>query len=155
MTEDKSTLKQAAKPPTPLCLEGNMMENWKTFKKRWSNYALLIDLAKEKRELQIALLENCLSDDALKILEGFVFDTQENERTVQQILDAFEKYTIGETNKTLERFKFAKRQQCEGESMDKFITDLRIMMKTCGYCNGCSDSILGDRIVVGVHSNET
>ena len=142
MTEDKNTLKQAAKPPTPLCLEGNMMENWKTFKKRWSNYALLIDLAKEKRELQIALLENCLSDDVLKILEGFVFDTQENERTVQQILDAFEKYTIGETNETLERFKFAKRQQCEGESMDKFITDLRIMMKTCGYCNGCSDSIL-------------
>ena len=49
MSEDKSTLKQAAKPPTPQCLEGNMMENWKTFKKRWSNYALLINLAKEKR----------------------------------------------------------------------------------------------------------
>ena len=132
-----------------------MVENWKRFKKRWSNYALLIDLSKEKRELQIALLENCLSDDALKILEGFKFDTEEDARTVDQILEAFENYTIGETNQTLERFKFGKRQQAEGESIDKFITDLRTMMKTCGYCNGCSDSILRDRIVVGVLSNDT
>ena len=58
-----------------------MVENWKRFKKRWSNYALLIDLNKEKRELQVALFENCLSDDALKTLEGSKFDTEENERT--------------------------------------------------------------------------
>ena len=29
------------------------------------------------------------------------------------------------------------------------------MMKMCGCCNGCSDSILRDRIVVGVLSNDT
>ena len=132
-----------------------MVENWKRFKKRWSNYALLIDLNKEKRELQVALFENCLSDDALKTLEGSKFDTEENERTITQILDAFEKYIIGETNQTLERFKFAKRQQAKGEPVEKFIADLRVMLKTCDYCNACSDSVLRDQIVVGVASNKT
>ena len=156
MAEDRRfAIQQAIKPPSPLCLEGNMVENWKRFKKRWSNCALLIDLNKEKRELQVALFENCLSDDALKTLEGFKFDTEENERTITQILDAFEKYIIGETNQTLERFKFAKRQQAKGEPIEKFIADLRVMLKTCDYCNACSDSVLRDQIVVGVASNKT
>ena len=116
---------------------------------------MLADLAKEDRQFQVAQLENCLGDDALKTLEGFKFDTPDDERTVKQILDAFETYAIGEVNETLERFKFGKRQQAEGEAVDKFIADLRILMKTCHYCDECSPSILRDRIVLGILNDET
>ena len=37
------------------------------------------------------------------------------------MLMAFERYAIGETHETLERYKFGKRQQRDGESMDKFL----------------------------------
>ena len=59
---------------------------------RWANYTLLSGLHDMPREIQVAQLENCLADDALKILEGFDFPTGEDERTVQEMMMAFERY---------------------------------------------------------------
>jgi len=95
-----------------------------------------------------------LGDDALKLLEGFKFDTPYEERTVKQILDAFEEFVVGQVNETLERYKFGKRFQAEGESFSKFLTDLRRLIKTCGYCATCEPSILRDRIIVGLRNED-
>ena len=38
--------------------------------------------------------------------------------------------------------------------MDKFLADLRILMKTCQYCPRCEHSILRDRIILGIRSND-
>ena len=131
-----------------------MGESWKRFKTRWANYTPLSGLHDMPREIQVAQLENCLADDALKTLEGFDFPTGEDERMVQEMMMAFERYAIGEIHETLERYKFGKRQQQEGESMDKFLADLRILMKTCQYCPRCEPSILRDRIILGIRSND-
>ena len=149
-----SHLQQHARPPPLLSLQDNMGESWKRFKTRWANYSLLSGLHDMPREIQVAQLENCLADDALKTLEGFDFPTGEDERTVQEMMMAFERYAIGEIHETLERYKFGKRQQQEGESMDKFLADLRILMKTCQYCPRCEPSILRDRIILGIRSND-
>jgi len=106
------------------------------------------------RKLQIAQLQNCLGDDALKLLDGFKFDTPNEERTVKEVLDAFEEYVIGQVNETLERYKFGKRCQAEGESFSKFLADLRRLIKSCGYCSSCESSILRDRIVIGVRDED-
>ena len=74
-----------------------------------------------------------------------------DERTVQEIMMAFEQYAIEEIHETLERYKFGERQQQEGESMDKFLADLRIVMKTSPRCES---SILRDRIILGIRSND-
>ena len=49
----------------------------------------------------MAQLENCLADDALKVLDGFHFNTPAEERTTKEIIDAFDNYVIGQTNETL------------------------------------------------------
>ena len=149
-----SHLQQHARPPRLLSLQYNMGESWKRFKTRWANYSLLSGLHDMPREIQVAQLENCLADDALKTLEGFDFPTGDDDRTVREIMMAFERYAIGEIHETLERYKFGKRQQKDGESMDKFLADLRILMKTCQYCPRCESSILRDRIILGIRSND-
>ena len=80
------------------------------------------------REIKVAQLENCIADDALKTLEGFDFPTGEGERTVQEIMMPIELYAIGEILERLEKYKFAQNQQHEGESMDTFLADLRILI---------------------------
>ena len=90
----------------------------------------------------------------MTLVEGFHFPTGEDERRVQEIMMAFERYAIGEIHETLERYKFVKLQQQEGESMNKFLADLRILMKTCQYCPRCESSILRDRIILGIRSND-
>lgn len=50
-----------------------------------------------------------------------------------------------------ERFKFHQRQQAVGETFDSYLTELRNMRKTCNFCACLSDSLLRDRIVLGVN----
>ena len=57
-------------------------------------------------------------------------------------------------NETLERYKFGRRTQMEAEPFNKYLADLRRLMKTCGYCNTCEPSILRDRIIHGIRSDD-
>ena len=144
-----------AKPPNPLSLSGNKLQAWKLFKRRWDNYVIITELGTKPMKTQIARLENCLDDDALEILEGFSFTTEDANRTVTEILTAFEHYCIGETNETVERYNLAQRKQLEGELFDKFLADVRIMIKSCGYCATCTPGIIRDRLVIGIANDDT
>lgn len=149
-----ASIRKNAKPPPPLTLTDNRIEQWKTFKARWDNYALLSSFDKVPRDLQVAQLQNCLGDEALKMLSGFKFNTPAEERTVDEILTTFEKFVIGQVNETLERYKFGKRDQMEGEHLSKYLANLRRLIKTCGYCANCEPSILRDRVILGIHNDD-
>ena len=104
---------------------------------------------------QVALLLNTLGDDALKVYNGFVFTTTEDKRTTAEVIAKIDEFAIGEINETFERFKFNKRSQREGETFESFLTSIRTLVKTCNYCNTCVDSILRDRILLGVQDPTT
>ena len=138
------------KLPHSFTLGSNLLENWKIFKQRWHTYSVLSHLSSQPREVQVALLLHTLADDALKVYNGFHFGTDENSRTVQEILDKFELFAVGEINETYERFMFNQRVQEEGEMFDKFLSDIRTLVKSCSYCDICLNSMLRDRIVLGI-----
>ena len=48
----------------------------------------------------MALFLHTLADDALKVCNSFQFNTDENARTVSEIIDKYEAFTIGEVNET-------------------------------------------------------
>ena len=100
----------------------------------------------------MALLENCLSDDVLRTYEGFNFSTPESQRTTLEIIDKFEHYAAGEVNETFERYVFHKRVQSEGETFEQFESDLRVLIKTCSFCESCVESVVRDRIVLGIRN---
>ena len=52
------------------------------------------------------MFENCLDNEALRVLDGFAFDTPENQRTVKELTTAFESYALGDIHETLECYKF-------------------------------------------------
>lgn len=104
---------------------------------------------------QVTLLRQTLGAEGLKIYNGFKFETDENERTVQQIIEKFDSFAVGEVNETYERYVFNKRDQKEDEIFENFLSSIRSVIKTCNYCNECVESILRDRIVLGVRGNDT
>ena len=74
--------------------------------------------------IQVAQLQNCLGDEALKALSGSHFTTPENQRTTAEIVAAFETFVIGQVNETLERYRFGKRSQMEGKDFNKYLAEL-------------------------------
>jgi len=51
------------------------------------------------------------------------------------------------------RYKFHQKVQQEGESFEQFLTDLKLLVKDCGY--GDPDEIVRDRVIIGCHSAKT
>ena len=143
------------KPPGPLILNEDAVENWKLFRQKWKNFSILANLNDYGREYQVASLQNALGDHALKVYNGFDFQTEEDERTVEEILLQFDEYIVGELNETYERYLFNKKTQAEDESFDSFLANIRNMVKNCNYCDQCVESNLRDRIVIGVYDKQT
>ena len=95
-----------------------------------------------------------IGDNALKIYNGFTFPNGEN-ITVADIIAKFDTFAVGETNETYERFLFNNRNQLDCESFETFLAAIRSLVKTCNYCENCIDSILRDRIVLGIRDTTT
>ena len=63
------------------------------------------------------------------------------------LYDKYEKYVEPKSNRVFARYKFQCRVQQEAESAEQFITDLKRLVKDCGYEK--SEEMVRDRIVCG------
>ena len=65
----------------------------------------------------------------------------------------FEANVKPKSNIVFARYKFHQKVQQEGESFKQFLTDLKLLVKDCGY--GDPDEMVRDRVVIGCHSTKT
>lgn len=135
--------------PDKLELGPNAVENWKLFKQRWTNYVIIADLDEEENaNKKKPTFIHCLNDEALKTYNNFQLP---DDATIDTIIREFDKHVIGEINVAYERFCFNRRKQNPGEPFEKFYSDVKKLMKTCDYCENCRDSILRDKLLLGVN----
>jgi len=120
----------------------------------WSNYEIASRLVKLPKEDRTATLLTCLGADALEIVDGLNFANDEERKDIDAVLEKLEVFCVGETNEIYERYQFNKRDQESGESIDLHAASLRTLAKTCNY-SALLDSLLRDRIVVGIRNNGT
>ena len=59
------------------------------------------------------------------------------------------------SKKQFARYKFHQKVQQEGESFEQlnFLTDLKLLVKDCGYAD--PDEMVRDRVVIGCHTTKT
>ena len=74
-----------ARPPQPLVFGPNKAESWKIFRRHWSNYSTLSNIATKPRHYEVAMLENTLGDEAMRLYDGFQFATPQEHRTTMEI----------------------------------------------------------------------
>ena len=141
-------------PPSALKLNvEDKVETWKLWKQQWGNYVTLSELDKFDNKVQLAMFESCLGPTALRVYNQLPI--YEEGITLKNILPAMESALVGEQNETYERYRFNMRSQQQGEIIENFITDLRYLAKTCGFCDCLQDSLIRDRIVMGVLDKDT
>ncbi|XP_046569481.1 uncharacterized protein K02A2.6-like [Haliotis rubra] len=118
----------------------------------WGNYELASRTKTDSDECRSATLLTCISFETLDILDGLQFDSENDRRKVEKILDKLEADCIGETNETWERFN--KRNQEHFESVDTYAATLRTLAKTCNY-GTLEDSLIRDRMDPHLEKLET
>ena len=116
---------------------------------------VIAKLDSQSSEYNVALFLHCIGVNALKIFNGFQFDRPKDKNDMAKIIEKFDQFTIGELNETFERYTFNSRNQEENESIDAYVTALRTLSKTCNFCDCMHNSIIRDRIVLGMKDKRT
>lgn len=137
------------KPIGPLRMDGNIAENWRKWKQRWTLYAKASGVDAKDEETQCAVFLHTIGDEALEVYDTFTF-TESEENKIEPLIGKFDAYCSPKKNVTYERYLFFSCGQ-NGRSIDAFVTDLRTKAKTCEF-GTLQDSLIKDRIVCGIDS---
>ncbi|XP_074655641.1 uncharacterized protein LOC141909154 [Tubulanus polymorphus] len=81
------------------------------------------------------------------------FENAGDENDVGKIIPKFDDFTVGEINVTYERYIFNSRNKKADESVDKYVSDLRTLARTCDFSD-LADSLIKDRIVLGIDDSD-
>ena len=139
--------------PQKLDMSANLATEWRRFHAQWTNYCVATDLNDAPARKRTATFLAIIGNDAYSLFESLDFGDQDRD-DIDVVVAKFREHCVGETNVTYERYVFNKRSQDTGESFDTFLADLRRLIKTCEY-GALEESILKDRIVMGIHNDTT
>ena len=114
-----------------------------------------MDLAMDGREekTKVKLFLYTIGNQRREIYDTLPFSRGPTERSLKDVIDAFETHCNPKKNETVERYKFFTRVQEEGEPLEKFIVDLKILASTCNFTT-LRESLVRDRIICGIRDSK-
>ena len=147
-------------PPPPLKLKDNKSEEWKLFRQLWDNYVVITELQKKDKKYQRAVFLNVIGPEGLRLFNTLKFSTledgtKEDEYDITLIVHKMDTIIVGEVNETYERYVFNRREQGPQETIDEYVTTLRDLARTCNFCECLQDSLIRDRLVLGIKDPPT
>ena len=78
----------------------------------------------------------------------------ESNKSLDTVYRKFKEYVTPKSNVIFARYKFYNRVQGHNEPVDQFVTDVKLLVKDCGYPSTIEDEIVRDRLVYGTNSQK-
>ena len=126
--------------PDPLTFDENIAENWRIFEREYDIFIAAAHSDKSAKTKAYILL-NIAGPEAIERERSFVYAAEVRAPGAE-----------GGIATPPERQNFHTRNQKQGESIESFISDLRIKAKCCHF-GDLTDELICDRIVCGVASD--
>ena len=143
------------RPPETFSFDGpDVGQRWTRWDKVFRTYFVACEFKKKPKDIQVAILLNCAGSEAQEIHETFVFETPEEAKDVDRVLEKFNEYCNPGKNTVYERYKFRNRKQQADEPVDKWVKDLKTLANNCEYGDQ-ENSLIRDQIVYEVRDNRT
>ena len=136
-------------PPKQLLLEGNLVENWKRWKKDFNFYLAATEYDSKADKVKSSLLLHCIGDTAREIYDTLTFDDEGDNMKLDKILEKFEAYLAPRKNITYSRYKFLTYRQEEGQSFSKYLTEMKKLSSDCELA-ALHNDLLRDMLVIGL-----
>jgi hypothetical protein len=117
---------------------------WKSFK-RHIEFMFGGPLHSKSEEQKCNYLMIWIGEKGRDIYQTWILAEGE-EKKLNTYYTRFEAYVKPKSNRVLSRYKFHKKLQGENESFQQFTTELKLLVKYCGYTE--PDEMVRDRIVI-------
>lgn len=135
--------------PGPMCFESNVPMNWEKFKQKFMLYLEASEKISKPDKQKVALLLHCMGDQGIDVYNTFTYTENECKDNLQNVLSKFDTYCKPRKNIVYDRFKFFSRSQMNHESVDKYVTELKILAVPCEFGNEL-ENLIRDRLVLGI-----
>ena len=119
------------KPPNSLSLEGNLLQNWKTWKQNFTLFTTVIECNGKSDKVKTSLCSS--TEDSMKY---------------NKILEHFEAYFGPRKNITYSRFKFFTYRQEPGQTFDDYLIEMRKLSSDCDLFK-LRKSLLRHMLIIG------
>ncbi|XP_028443200.1 uncharacterized protein LOC114561391 [Perca flavescens] len=150
--------------PDPVVFDGNVAENWRIFEQEYDIFIAAAHSDKPAKTKAYILL-NLAGPEAIERERSFVYaaevrapgggdgavvvpaESRENPECLKRKFR--EVCNPQQHNKSMERHKFHSRNQKQGETIESYVSDLRIKAESC-YFGDLTEELICDRIVCGI-----
>jgi hypothetical protein len=136
-------------PPKPLKLEGNLLENWKRWKKEFNYYLAAIEADEKSDKVKSSLFLHCIGPKSREIYDTLTFDAAADNMILAKIMEKFEAYVAPRKNITYSRFKFFTYKQEDSQKFNNYLTEMKRLCSDCEFGNKETE-ILRDILVIGL-----
>ncbi|XP_062713077.1 uncharacterized protein LOC109413520 [Aedes albopictus] len=126
---------QSVPLPPPLCLEGDMEENYTFFESNWKNYAVAVgmnDWPESENKKKVSFLLSVVGTDALKRYFNFELNEQQK-ASPEAVLDAIKAKVVPVRNIIVDRLEFFSVIQIPTETIDEYVSRLKLLGKPCRF----------------------
>ncbi|CAC5393322.1 unnamed protein product [Mytilus coruscus] len=130
--------------------EDNLSEKWKRWKQTMNLY-LEVAMGEKTEKEQCRAVLYVIGLEGREIYKTFNFGENEADK-LEVLLKKFEDYCIPKKNVTVIRHRFNTRVQNPSESIDQYLTDLKLIAKNCEL-EHLKDGLIRDRTVCGTNSS--
>ncbi|XP_045537629.1 uncharacterized protein K02A2.6-like [Papilio machaon] len=141
-----------ARPPAELILHGGpaaRADAWRKWYKQFQVFLKASGVHKSTKDVQSSLLVNLIGPEGYDVYTTFKFTKDEDAEDIEILVKKFNEHFGSKQNTTITRFKFFTRSQNRGESIDEYVTALKLLSQSCEF-EHLEDGLIRDRIVCGV-----
>ena len=142
-------------PPPVLKLKEQPLEEWAMLKRLYQNYAVITKLKHQDKPYRLAVLLNAMGPVGVRLYDDLVFTEEEDVEDTEVIIAKLDTVIRGEINETYERYVFNKRNQSMDETFDEYLSALKLLAKSCNFCDCLHDSLIRDRILMGIRDQNS
>lgn len=131
--------------------DGNLPEKWRKWEQTMRLYLNIAMHERDEKDKCSAFLY-IIGQDGREIFNTMTI-LQDDKDKIEPLFKKFKDYCAPRENITVWRHKFYTRQQGKTETIDQYVTDLRVIAKNCKF-GALENDMLRDRIVCGVNSEK-
>ena len=131
---------------------------FRQWRRRWHDFAVMIDLSNMSKDKQLIQLRTCISLEVQKVLEHTLGIPPDTPLTVDQVLDRLQDHFKNLRNEAIRRRDLLCCRQTDGESFSDFYVRLKNLAEEVDLCSGghitCAETQLKMVILMGVRDQE-
>ena len=133
-------------PPEPFNFRNT--DDWPRWRWCFEQFRVALGLGTSTAPRQVCTLFYCIGEEAEAVLASTGL-TEDERKVYDTVLAKFDGYFKIRLNVIFECARFNRRNQQEGESAEKYITDLYTLANNCNY-GDLREEMIRDRLVVGI-----